>query len=87
LTQSRRTVSWGPHRPGASEHLAPNALRHWAVEPGCYDLKASNGSKSASWFDREVMSSDTVRLAVPAELSAAVAPSDPARAIAELEGR
>ena len=46
--------TWGSNRLAASERLAPGALRTWTVEPGCYDLKASTGSKSASWFDRQL---------------------------------
>jgi hypothetical protein len=62
--------SWGPNRLAESESLAPGALRSWTVEPGCYDLRASTGSKSASWYDRELTAGGALQLAVPAAVSA-----------------
>jgi hypothetical protein len=62
--------TWGSNRLGASETLAPGALRTWTVEPGCYDLRASTGSKTASWFDRDVAAGGAIQLAVPAEVAA-----------------
>jgi hypothetical protein len=64
--------TWGANRLGAAESLAPGALRSWTVAIGCYDLKASNGVKSASWFDLEVTPGGTVQLGVPASVDAMV---------------
>lgn len=62
--------SWGPNRLSESETLAAGVLRSWTVEPGCYDLRASTGSKSASWYDRELTAGGALQLAVPEAVSA-----------------
>lgn len=62
--------SWGSNRLAASETLAPGALRSWTVEPGCYDFRASTGSKSASWYDRNLAPGGALQLAVPSTVSA-----------------
>ncbi|HKT61839.1 MAG TPA: hypothetical protein VJQ46_17405 [Gemmatimonadales bacterium] len=61
--------SWGPNRLEQQETVAPGALRSWTVEPGCYDVKASNGSRSASWFDRELTAGGALNLEAPSELA------------------
>ena len=66
-------TTWGANRLAASERLAPGALRTWTVEPGCYDLKASTGSKSASWFDRELAAGGALQLAVPDAVASMIA--------------
>lgn len=62
--------TWGENRLAASESLAPGALRSWTVEPGCYDFRASTGSKSASWYDRNLAAGGALQLAVPSTVSA-----------------
>lgn len=62
--------TWGANKLAASESLAPGALRSWTVEPGCYDLRASTGSKSASWYDRTLTPGGALQLAVPSTVSA-----------------
>ncbi|HEX6106247.1 MAG TPA: hypothetical protein VFZ26_11735 [Gemmatimonadales bacterium] len=67
--------SWGPNRLAEAETLAPGALRNWTVEAGCYDLRASTGSRAATWLDRDVPAGGALQLAVPAGVDAMVAQS------------
>lgn len=69
-------TSWGANRLADGETLAPGALRSWTVAPGCYDFRASNGSKAASWFDREITPGGVLQLAVPVEVGALITPAD-----------
>lgn len=64
---------WGGNRLGGSETIAPGAARSWTVETGCYDMRASNGSKAAYWYDIEVTAGSTVEIAAPAGMSLSVA--------------
>lgn len=59
---------WGANRLDGSETIAPGAERSWTVETGCYDLKASNGSKAAYWYDIQVGAGGNVQIPVPAAL-------------------
>ena len=63
--------TWGANRLGASESLAPGALRNWTVAPGCYDVRASSGTKTASWYERDLEPGGALQLAVPASVGAA----------------
>lgn len=65
--------SWGANRLSAAESLAPGALRTWTVEAGCYDVRASTGSKSATWYDRTLVAGGALQLAVPAAVGAVIA--------------
>jgi hypothetical protein len=57
--------SWGENLLGASETIAPEALRTFApFDPDCYDVRVSTASKSAYWYDRELEPGDTLRLAL-----------------------
>lgn len=66
--------SWGANRLAQAETLAPGALRTWTVEAGCYDLKASTGSKSASWYDRTLAAGGALQMAVPASVATMMVP-------------
>ena len=65
--------TWGSNRLAASESIAPGALRSWTVQPGCYDFRASTGSKTASWYDRDLVPGGALQLAVPAAVNAMIA--------------
>ncbi|MDQ2669288.1 MAG: hypothetical protein M3Y31_01510 [Gemmatimonadota bacterium] len=56
--------TWGSDRLGASEIIAPAALRSFPEDPDCYDLRVSTGSKTAYWYDYELESGDTLRFAL-----------------------
>jgi hypothetical protein len=61
--------NWGPNRLADSETLAAGQLKSWSVEPGCYDVRASTGAKSATWWDREVAAGGALNLAAPIALA------------------
>lgn len=63
---------WGANRLDGSETIKPGAQRSWTVETGCYDLKASNGSKAAYWYDIPVTVGGEVQVSVPAAMSASL---------------
>ena len=65
--------TWGSNRLAASESIAPGALRSWTVQPGSYDFRASTGSKTASWYDRELAPGGALQLAVPTAVNAMIA--------------
>ena len=65
--------TWGSNRLAASESIAPGALRSWTVQPGCYDFRASTGSKTASWYDRELTPGGALQLAVPTAVNTMIA--------------
>jgi len=67
--------SWGQNRLASTDSLAPGALRTWTVEPGCYDLKASTGSKSATWLNRDLTPGGALQLAVPATVASTASTS------------
>ena len=56
-----------------SETIAPGASRSWTVETGCYDMRASNGSKAAYWYDIQVTAGNAVEISVPAGMNASLA--------------
>ncbi|HSJ14164.1 MAG TPA: hypothetical protein VK939_07105 [Longimicrobiales bacterium] len=58
--------SWGSNRLGSGESIAPGAVRSWTFAPDCYDVRASTGAKFGTWWDQQMASGDTVRLALPA---------------------
>ncbi|HSJ62524.1 MAG TPA: hypothetical protein VK922_01340 [Gemmatimonadaceae bacterium] len=60
---------WGPNRLADSETLSSGQLKTWSVEPGCYDVRASTGAKSATWWDREVTAGGSLNLAAPIALA------------------
>jgi hypothetical protein len=61
--------SWGPNRLADSETLAAGQMKTWSVEPGCYDVRASTGAKSATWWDRDVTAGGSLNLAAPIALA------------------
>lgn len=65
--------SWGNNRLGAGEEIAPGAVRSFTMPAGCYDVKASTGTKSGSWYDRTLTAGGTVSLALPAAANASAA--------------
>ena len=54
--------TWGEDRLGASETIAPGASRTFTLPAGCYDIRASTGSKSGYWYDRDFAAGETVTL-------------------------
>lgn len=60
---------WGANRLNSAETIAPGAVRNWTFPAGCYDVRASTGSKSATWFDLSVTPAMPVQLAVPSEIT------------------
>jgi hypothetical protein len=65
-------AEWGDNRLGGLETIAPGASHSWTVETGCYDMRASNGSKAAYWYDIQVTTGNNVEISVPAGMNASV---------------
>lgn len=59
-------AEWGENKLNQNETIATGATRSWSMTPGCYDVRASTGSKFGTWFDREAVAGGFVRLALPA---------------------
>lgn len=57
--------SWGPDRLGATETIAPGAIRTWNIAPGCWDLRATTSTHSGSWYDNEVSAGGSLQFALP----------------------
>ena len=55
-------TTWGEDRLGATETIAPGASRTFSLPAGCYDIRASTGSKSGYWYDRDFAAGQTVTL-------------------------
>jgi hypothetical protein len=66
-------AEWGENRLTGGESVAPGALRSFSLAPDCYDVRASTGEKFGTWWDREMIAGDTVRLALPASAGSAEA--------------
>ena len=45
---------WGDDRLDSGEVIAPGASRTFIVEPGCWDVSASNGGDWAEWYDNDL---------------------------------
>jgi hypothetical protein len=68
-------ATWGSDRLNAGEEIAPGMLRSFTMPAGCYDVKASTGTKSGSWYDRSLPAGGAINLALPATASSSVATS------------
>ena len=55
-------TTWGEDRLGPTETIAPGASRTFSVPAGCYDIRASTGSKSGYWYDRELAAGQTTMI-------------------------
>jgi len=55
-------TEWGANRLGAGESIATGGSRTWSIPAGCYDVKASTGTKAGQWYDRQVTAGETLEL-------------------------
>lgn len=46
---------WGPDRLPGGEVIAPGASRSFTVEPGCWDVSASDGANWIEWYDNTMV--------------------------------
>jgi len=73
-------TTWGDDHLGPSETIAPGASRTFSVPAGCYDIRASTGSKSGYWYDRELAAGQTVSLQLSSAANEMVAATEVAGA-------
>lgn len=50
---------WGPDRLPGGEVIAPGASRSFSVEPGCWDVSASNGGNWVEWYDNALAAGES----------------------------
>jgi hypothetical protein len=67
---------WGANRLNQDESIATGATRTWSMPPGCYDVRASTGTKSGIWYDREAVAGEFLRLALPESASSLLSTAD-----------
>lgn len=59
---------WGTNKLNQNESIASGGERSFTTPPGCYDVRASTGTKAGIWRDREAAAGGTVYLAVPVSM-------------------